>query len=278
MGNYQSNEINQTVDIVNRVIFSSTQASINKSSQQCSTRQQVEVIVTGEVIGSINISQNLVSVCQFDSQQTGQIQANVTNDIKNNLDQALAQAAKSLQDFLATSVSIQDQNLSVKTHLENFIQQNISSIVNNKCVAQSINAQEGKLVIAGIIRGDVNVNQDAQTSAVSSCILQALSDVVAQNSAFNEAVIKLDQKLSSEQKGATAILIVLIIAMMIVALFGGKAVDIATNPKKLIPAIIGIFILYLVLAFFFKWWPFKKKKKEGYCTRNKRRLSFQRTF
>ena len=159
------------------------------------------------------------------------------------MQQAIAQASTSTQDFLSTSINVQNQSLTVQTALTNFITQNIQNIITNTCIANATDIQNQTLVIGGIIRGNVNLQQDAQTTAISSCALQSLANTLAQNTALSTAVSNLDQQLASTQSGLTSVLMLLIVVVAIVVLFGGgKVLSTASNPKK-----VGLLLLGLVL-------------------------------
>ena len=75
----------------------------------------------------------------------------------------------------------------------------------------------------------------------------------------------MDQSSSSEQKGLSALMGPLIILLLIgggiFLVVSGKGMEIATDPKKLALAILGVVGVYLILAMIFKWRPFKKSEK-----------------
>ncbi len=238
MGNIQANSTKQVLSEYTSFINSQVSSVINQSVTNCTASNTANITTGGSdcifelTNGSFTYVQNAYASCKLNSENSTQIQTVIQNTVSNNLQSFINQASKSTQDWFATAFSLQINDASNVIQVQNQMSNFVSSQIQNFCQSQILSANNNTVHLCGIFNGaTINLGQNAFTEGVTSCVNKNVITAFTSNYALNQLWTQTDQKLASEQKGATS-------ALMWIAIIGGIV---------LVVLIIGA-ILYFVLS------------------------------
>jgi hypothetical protein len=209
MGSAQSSTVTSTITSINENLTNIIQKTANTSSNTCKTNQQVKLIIgeTGALVGcGISIGQVASTDCKLDNTFNIQSSSDLTTAITQAIDNSASNSQKSVQDFLATSLSVQQSNTSLSTYLKNVIQTNFTSETINKCFSEASINQNQELTINGRIEctsdeDNINLSQNAQLYILTECIMSSVIDIIKNDTVAVDAINKAVSEQSSEQKG-----------------------------------------------------------------------------
>jgi hypothetical protein len=223
MGSYQSNIVKSTIDIINSTIVSTEQKVRVDMKQTCSTGQTINLVI-GEraVVGNVNLIQRNQTVCNFDGNGTAALSTEIVNEVTNKIDEALKQVNDATVDFLALSVTGGTNKSVLQTELKNIFEVAVKQSFEGTCSQNLLALQNLQVLIEGKV-GNLNVDQNIQATAIASCILQAVSDQVADNTQLNDIIKKIDMLNKSSQSGISDLFNIwtLLIVLGVLALLGG---------------------------------------------------------
>lgn len=238
---HSSTTINETVDEVTKNTTNIMNKMTNNSSQVCNTNQQLEVTTgVGSVINCSNVTLGnvLASKCDMSAVFTQTGSTSILNTLNNAVDQASKSSNKAVQGFLSTTVSDQNQNINMATHIKNVLSKNLTTNMQNTCIQNSNGDQNNKLVLNGTINcpngGSLSAGNNAQVSALASCVTNQAIDILSKDDIINSAVQKLEASNSSKQTGPIQEL--------------GKAISDAIGQMGKIGAIIAIVAIVVVIG------------------------------
>ncbi len=229
-------------------------------------------------IQQINVNNNRnsnINIGNIEGKQS--ISANTTciqtNDVKQSVTTAVQQAAKqvstAISGFLALSSSdaseVADLTQKVATTIsDSFTQNCLTSLTENQTI--NINDNSGSVITAG----NVNFQQSIGDTV----------DCVSKTSAVQQASSQLKQKISQKATAITLgimgpllLIIIVIVIIILVVVIGGGLVEgggksggsggSESKSVNVIGIVISVLFVYLVVAFFLGWFPFKKKVSLG---------------
>lgn len=177
-----------------------------------------------------------------------------STEVTNNLDETITNLSKQSAASLSFS-SIESDNL---TSLIRNLSTNIQTSISSTCAVQV--SQANALDCSGITvpEGDFVVNQANYTSLLFDCVQNQSNVTTAQNkiiSAISQSADQVQQDLLRNLAilgGVVAVIIALVIFGPELAGGGSFAI--------IIFLIVGLIILYLILAYVYGIWPFNSSK------------------
>lgn len=223
MGNVQNQELRSKQTLVQKSMMQSFTRSTQSMSQHCKIAQELKITVgpTGKITGGIATKQGAQLICSLQGDATSKLTNDMNNDVQAELQSLSSQGSKSFQDFLSTSISSQNQKISVK----NFVEQTFSAVIENisetSCAQNLDLSQTQEVIILGQV-DSLDLEQQAQASAVAACIMNNAVDTLTSNKDFAKAVSELDQTSESEQQGLTSLvsawgnIIIGVVALLVV--------------------------------------------------------------
>ena len=250
MGSFQATLTNQTMNAITNIVNDVSQSVFNEASQDCSASNTYQISFGGvpncpapNVNNStINITQVAGSKCNLNSQNVNKLSATIKNSLNTRLQSYITNDLSNKQGWFATAISMQIADANTVETIANQITNSFSSNFTNICQAVATAYNNNQLVFCGNYNMDTfNFNQNAMISALTSCINQNLSNILANNSVLNELVAKTDAKLASEQSGfnlkwlfaiPVIIIIIILIVFLIRHLSGKKTKVVEVSPDS----------------------------------------------
>lgn len=211
MGNLQSNTSKEVFSQFTEFIYNNATNIVNKNDLTCAVGNYAEFESgRGEfcpfscVNCDINFNQKAEANCQIKAENLNQIQIDIKNNIATQVEQFLKQDSKSIQDWLAAAISLQINDATTATEIANLVQNSIRTDVQNFCQAQVFSNNNAKISLCGtFVNTRFDLAQDVLATGLASCVNKNLVSAVSSNSTLTKLIQDTDQKLSSEQKGAT---------------------------------------------------------------------------
>ncbi len=245
-GSQSSNYVDEAVNVMTSVAISATQVcqnefidiqSFNLQGVNCSD------LKFGNITDKTSISLNT--------------QCSQTDNIKSSVCIAVSEAAKQVSESISSFLSLSDADASdMAVATENLATQ-IALKFNQTCFSKLTVNQTFNLTDVNhstIIFGNIDFETDA--NEVVNCV-QADSAV---NSVKETLKIKIEQKAVAIELGILGPLLLIIVAVVIIiviVVIGGGAKEASSG--NIIGIIIGILLIYIAIAYFEGWFPFKHK-------------------
>ncbi len=239
------NYIDNLAETITRIIQENSQAC------QVSSTQVQQLAFSGNCsnITIKNVDFNQLSGVDFNCMQSAELNAKVASEMQVQLEQQ----AKSLLDGL-------NFNIASQVEAQNFITNHIRLVteimnrINQNC---TVNAGQYQGISCTDQAHDIlvdNVSFNQLIKSVFNCAQEG--ELVADVQTDIKEFIK--QAAIAENKGLSfgILWIILILAVIGVVIF---LLNKVTDPKFLLIVVPILFIVYLVLANRFNWWPFKSK-------------------
>lgn len=267
----QSTFVKNTVTALNETVIDVVNKTKNDMKQSCSTVQNISLSIKGNIqIDTISTNQIMAVNCTLDGKATSQMSDQINVQMDNKIDEVIKNLTKSQQELLSLSANQQDTKMDNTTFIKNSIKESITNSITNTC-QQNLNMVQGQNIV---IENNtpyrteiksIDLNQNLQAIAIANCVLNSVVTNLSDNKQLNDLIQKVTSDTSSEQKGLSGLMGPLILLLLIgggIFLFvTNKGINIAQDPKKLIMVIGSVIIIYLLLAYWRKWTPFKKKEK-----------------
>lgn len=204
----QSLSVASVMDVINSNITNSLVSAKNSSNVECTINQNIKVLCRGCVYDGCNINaiNNATSNCNNSSIFT----STSTNDMKSMIKQAIDNSAttnqSSVQGFLSTTVSDQNNNISISTHIKNLVEKNFTNEMFNLCKTKATVNQNNEIDDSGTIyicrHGEtLNYENNGQMMVLSNCISKQLTTMLVNDSLVNDAINNAKAGQSSENKG-----------------------------------------------------------------------------
>jgi len=219
MGNSQSSYQRSLIDVLNENITNIVIKTGSSATSYCKADQKIKI---GTIVSDcgINIAQTSQTVCDLKQVFSAENTAKMTSLINNALDTSLASKQKSVQDFLSTSLSFQQSESDMSTHLKNIVAANFTNETLSQCIAESTVDQDmyiDKLVSTCKESKDgVNIGQNILLKQFADCTTKSVVDVLKDDKLVSNIVNKAESDQSSEQKGLSELLKAMIMPLIII--------------------------------------------------------------
>lgn len=242
---YASNTVNDGVEISVNVL--------NEATQNCQTQvlESQDIVIKDIKNSTVNIGDiNWSEVITLNDKCTQN--STTQTSISNSLEQTISQISKAVgQAFSIPGNTAQSSN---NTKLWTDIGTTIQNVYNQKCKQLLIEQQTFILEDVTNSRIDIaNINWSESTNAMIACVQTDESVTSVKNKIVQNIEQKATAVIESLLSGLFTIILIIIVIVGVIILGGGKAL----TDWRFILVIAGIIILYLGLALWRKWFPFK---------------------
>jgi len=229
MGNSQS-----AINVLNKNILQTVIKKSEISSTFCNSLQTISL--SGAEIENCNvlISQNAQSVCELDKIVGFRNKSELLSTIKESIDKSENEVDKGTKEMLATAISINNQQMSLKSYLTTIMELNITDETASFCLASASSEQMQKIrnlkiTCTGDNELDSRFSQNIQLYQFASCVTNAVTDIIKNDQIINDIVMK-SEKVTDVTK---------------VGLFN-------KNMLKMLGIVLGIlFVIFLIGLYFY---------------------------
>jgi hypothetical protein len=280
MGANQSSSVSSAVSVLQKSITNVVNTQSQSTSAQQSNVSNLSVKMVGASIKNctFNFSQSIVADQRIKAVSTFNSQAALSNIINSAIGNAIAQNNSSVNGFLSTAFSNQNQQVNMTTTIQNIVENNINQ-QNLQNILAFVNNLNNNSVDLSYSTWDCSkqrtngVALDSSQSMVVSQFVDSLTGLITealmQNQQIASAVTKVSQVNTSRNTGVSELItaltgpfaIIVIGAIAFFLLGGGKIVSggisTVSNPKKLAMLLIGIIMIVVVIKML-------TKKKESF--------------
>ena len=226
----------------------------NSATSTCSPQLDQGIMIAINNNKDVNINFGTVETDNTANINIACVQnVNFSNSVTTQLKQAADQMAKAItQQFDLNPGTTEADNVS---DLESSIQTSITNIITLNCIP-SISQVQGfdfsNNQYSNLNIGSLDLRQN--TDAVISCVQNAAVENSVNILDYQTVVQHATAEVQSFLTGLIVLLIVILIIIGVIVFAGVKGV---TNPKFLI-ALAVLIVIYVVLAIFLHWWPFRR--------------------
>lgn len=200
------NSLTNTIDQINQNVTNLMQSAVNSSSSNCSVVNNLTLDIDENIGCSINTVQNGFVSCKLDAIFSSTNNLDFNSIANQAIDQAANGTNKTVSDFLSTSSSSSSNNITNAAYIKNLVEKNISSSTQSSCLADATVVNNQTIHVKKM---DCTKNQDAvqdfsqtgQVNSVSSCLSQAITDLLTNDSTLQQASQKTTASNDTQQKG-----------------------------------------------------------------------------
>lgn len=209
MGSSQSTTVNDTISEFNNNLTNIIQTTINNASASCTTKSNIALnFGAGDTINcNINVINTPVTICDLTSTFSGNNSSNVISAITAAIAQTAQSATQSVQDFLATAVSVQNTKMSLSAYMQNIVQTNITQTTCNTCISSATVDANNTITMASNVTvncptiGGISVTSNPQLNLLANCISQMVISAVSSDATVANAVQNATTSSTSNQSG-----------------------------------------------------------------------------
>lgn len=247
MGSAQSSVTKQTLEAYTQYMNTVLANEYNKSSMNCTAGNTVS-FTTGRdcyfsfTNGTININQQATSDCTLDSSNVNEINSTIQNTVQTATQQFIDNDLQNKQGWFATAFSLQVTGAENSEQVSTLIANQFSGDITNICEGQIGTFNTGIVDLCGAYNGATfNINQDALTTALVSCVNQNVIDAFDTNATLNQLYQETDNVLVSQQEGAGSLLwlwiilgvifFLIIVAVIVFMIFKNKQSQQQQSPQ-----------------------------------------------
>lgn len=269
-GSLTKNDLAILNEIVNEAISSVYNTSTNTVNSYVSnsiiTEYQLINVHCRDVSIDNIITSNTNIVSNFTSQQATEIANKINTGIENKSAQ-IAQSIIGLFGGIGKYDAVQNSQI-IQSRINNIILNTVSAQNLNTINAQTVNVINQKLVISDLVCESLRIGNTIIADQLVRNVVNNIATQIINDEIINRVVNDAKQTASLEQKGidsiftsliivAAIIAIVVIIGIIVIGATGAKAL---TNPTFWITMLVVVAVIiigWLLLAYGFKFWPFK---------------------
>jgi hypothetical protein len=146
---------------------------------------------------------------QLNAKQTADLRSLITNGVQN----ITKQATDATSSTGGAGAESQD-NVNIQNSIQNIVNTTVSDSNYNALVSETLNKQDGKILIKGNCNGKVTISQTIVADVIAKNVIEAVQQAMADNQAVASVFNQGDQTAKSTSKG---------FAEMIDSLFKGIA-------------------------------------------------------
>ena len=234
MGANVSNQLNEsTSKIVNDVLTDISVKIDNKLISVQKSKQVMSIIIEGSTISSNLIASQkstmaVTAILQADNNLKNDIANEITNKLKESMENTLKQENTGLNlGQFNVGNAVNKTNTYIENNIKNLLSTGISNSVEN--VGESEMAFKFNLKNSNV-KGDVNISQEAQITAISQNIAKTIVENSIKN-ALTTDIVK-DMKNTADQKN-TGIDMFALLGIAIVVIGGGLILRFSMSGKAI---------------------------------------------
>lgn len=273
----------QLVDICNNVLQQSIKEAVTDNETAVgnitTSTQEMKVNIDGADCKDLDIRQTLKANSKIISQISSSTSADMKSEMNNELQNSIEQAAKAAMGFMAMG-NIDSNNTTRIVNRVQQISQSVMSTSNLNSIFNQVVAKQNMEITLKNIKGEAcKISQDVMVDMFTQAVVENLANAIMSDTMINKIVNSVSQKSDSTIRGlddalkAGAMLALAMAAMFIaMAMMKGGMGGGGGSKAKIIIAIIIILIvlvaIYFILAWFYRWWPFKLKDENWGCEKD----------
>jgi hypothetical protein len=261
-------------DTLNNIISSAINnfLSINESevATTISNLNEFTLNIGGSVIGStITVEQIINSGLKVINNFNATTSQTLQNNISASLDSMVSQVLKSVSELGGGWGQIEDDDnyQYIKNIINNSIVNNTTMQNLNKLAIQVVNTNNLVINIGGdLVKSLINVKQDILVQAFVQSLSSNITKSIVDNSISSRLSNIQQQSLTTEKKGFadliksfTGPLAIFAIGVILFFIMGGKTAIERITDWKFLTTIFVLIIIWIILAYKFQIWPFKKR-------------------
>lgn len=197
MGNTNSSTINQTIDVINQTMVNSFTSTSNSAYIKQASSQEItfEVGPNGSVdcgTGTLTIEQVAQTTVNLQAEFSSKSSADLSAAIKGAIDAAAASSQSQVSGFASTAVADSNNtNITIAEHLKNIVDQNITNITQNSCIADASNIQTEHILINGKLKSNgCHFGQNFQGNLAVNCVTSSVIDLISKDSILSDNIAK----------------------------------------------------------------------------------------
>lgn len=269
MGNQRSSQImDLSNEVMQNIMQSVWQNNETKIANVTDISQFNDVTIAGLIALCKNFKFSMTNKIAADINYVDNISVSVSNTLKGKLeseiDNKTSQIQKIVRDVALNNAS-DEQITQIKNRVNQIISTNISTQNLNNILRSTIAKQGNKLNFSGIIFGDtceLTASNDFQYKLVANTVASTITTTIVDDAVINRIVNDVKQSQEIVQLGLTT----LISAMASLFLAIGASLSMAGSGVggpvvslifKIFMVVLCLFLIYLPIAYFFEWWPFR---------------------
>lgn len=274
MGGSSSKQILQQLNDVLQSVFS--QVLIGKSTSIANYVSSVNSIKLN-VKGNIECSDlefyqmNKVNL-QYKNELNSQDITDLKSVLNSQIDNKTSQTMKIVREFLGSFGSFNsDDNITmIQTRLKQIINNQVNIQHENKILNQTVSLNNIELNVDGsiLVKNKCIWNQTTLIDIVSSALVNDLVQTCVNDEIINRIVNDSKQKFDLEEKGPASFLMALALVIFALAMFAKEGLKAAADYRLWLLAALAILIAYI-----FKFFPFKKVQKKFYGCQKQNKLN-----
>jgi len=192
--------------VLNKNILKSFIRKSDVSSTFCTSAQNIKLKGIEFENCKVLISQNSQTICDLDKITGFRNKTELLDTIKESMKNSLSELDQGTRDMLATTVSLNNQKMSMNTYITSIIETNITDETTSVCLASASADQMQKfnnttITCTGENDLDTRFSQNVQIYQLASCVTNAVSDILKNDKIVTDAVSKSEQKTDITQIG-----------------------------------------------------------------------------
>jgi hypothetical protein len=248
----------QLQSVYNKVMTS----NFNAITNYVSLGNKIQLRVKGSIhCGSAKFDQTNKATLNYKNSVTSSDINNLKTNLKAEIDNKTSQTMKIVRDFLGGSGSFNSQeNITmIQTRLRQIVDNNVTVSHENKILNETVLLNENILTVDGDFYIDqaCEWKQNNLIEMATEAMVMSLIQTCVEDSVISRIVNDSQQKFDLEEKGPASLIMAVVFLLLALVLLAKEGLKVVTDWKLWI--LVGIFVL---IAFFVKIWPFKKKQEK----------------
>ena len=258
MGNVSSDVGKNVVNTLNNTITNVSASAVAKSNLGTTTTNDAIVVLggtttlkngttvscggsnDGAVNGNVTINQASTSNLETSTTTNATAVADISSAITDTISQIASNSGSQEAGWLSTALNVNITDHEQVSNTVNNILTNINTDVTTECKGFELNSNTGAIIICRPVYGDVTIDQQANTTLVSSCVSKLVFNAIASNSTLQSNIQSAENKYSQKTSGlfegledilyVFAAVIVILILMSVISYFFRPRPRVKMNP------------------------------------------------
>lgn len=212
MGSVQSTVTKQTLSDFTSTVNKTIMKSVNVSEAKCGTQNSLTVNYCqcpsgspfqfcSEVTGNFTSNQVADSSCKVIATSTFDTTSSFVNDTQKTVKNFIENNLQNKQGFFATGLSIDSVYNNNKNKLITDISNEMEITLSNTCKSYANANNVGIYTFCGRIDGSINLDQNATSISMTSCVNKAVIDAFSSNTDLTNFYNSTNNKLKTQQSG-----------------------------------------------------------------------------
>lgn len=270
MGGSASKQILQQLNDVLQSVFN--QVMISKSTSianYVSSTNNIRLHVKGDIkCSDLEFYQMNKINLQYKNELSSQDITDLKTRLNSEIDNKTSQTMKIVREFLGNFGSFNsDDNITmIQTRLKQIINNQVNIQHENRILNETVSLNNIELTVDGSILVEHKCiwNQTTLIDLVSTAMVNDLVQTCINDEIISRIVNDSKQKFDLEEKGPASFLVAVALVIVALAMFAKEGLKAITDYRLWL-----LVALAVLIAFIFKFWPFKPVQKQFFgCEKN----------